>query len=336
METETPVLSPGRYYKLLHQQREAQLLLAALRLDLFTCLGQWTVPAELAARTGYPEGQLVWVLEALAAAGFVQEEGGRYRNTPDAAEYLSRSSRHCIGDALLFRSRMTSLEQMDQLVAEGGVVPVSGLPYDFAGLAEAVVPEMYATGRVEAFLREMETAFPGREEPLKVLDVGGGSGLLAIEFVLRYPNSEAVVFEHPDVAETTRQVIARYGVQERVRVREGDFNRDRFGGQYELVIASGVLDFAGGNLTDLLCRMREALVPGGFLLVIGQYSQKETRDSAAVLAWLSGRLGGLKAGPSAAVLEEALHTAGLELVRELPNGPFSGYLYMPGGGKNHE
>ncbi|MNW00635.1 hypothetical protein D3C71_1961570 [compost metagenome] len=73
--------------------------------------------------------------------------------------------------------------------------------------------------------------------------------------------------------------------------------------------------------------MRAALAPGGFLLVIGQFSQRESIDSAAVLAWLSGRLAGLSAGPDAGELEQVCRTAGLELVRQLPNGPFSGYLY---------
>jgi SAM-dependent methyltransferase len=222
---------------------------------------------------------------------------------------------------------MTTLEHMDQLVAGEGEPAASEMPYDFAGLAEAVVPEMYATGRVEAFLREMEKPFPDRAEPLQVLDVGGGSGLLAIEFALRYPNSEAVVFEHPGVAGTTRRIIGQYGAQERIKVQAGDFNRDRFEGKYNLVVASGVLDFAGEFLPDLLGRMRAALAPGGFLLVIGQYSQRECRDSAAVLAWLSGRLAGLSAGPDAGELEQVYRTAGLELVRQLPNGPFSGYLY---------
>lgn len=325
METSNP--TPSRYYRLLHQQREAQLLLAVLRLDLFTHLDQWTCAAELTVSVGFTEHQLGLVLEALAAAEFIQEESGRYRNTAEAVEYLSRNSRHCIRDALLFRSQMTTLADMDLLVASNGESAAAGMPYDFAGLAEAVVPEMYATGRVEAFLREMEKPFPDRAKPLHVLDVGGGSGLLAIEFVLGYPNSEAVVFEHPGVAGTTRRIIARYGVQEQVKVQEGDFNRDSFQGSYDLVIASGVLDFAGECLPDLLGRMRAALAPGGFLLVIGQYSQRESRDSAAVLAWLSGRLAGLPAGPDAGELEQACRTAGLELVRQLPNGPFSGYLY---------
>jgi hypothetical protein len=326
METSVPT-TPTRYYRLLHQQREAQLLLAVLRLDLFTHLDHWTSAAELTASAGFPEDQLELVLEALAAAGFIQEESGRYCNTAEAAEYLSRNSRHCIRDALLFRSQMTTLEKMDQLVARGGEPSASEMPYDFAGLAEAVVPEMYATGRVEAFLREMEKPFPDRAKPLQVLDVGGGSGLLAIEFVLRYPNSEAVVFEHPGVAGTTRRIIAQYGVQEQVKVHEGDFNRDQFEGEYNLVVASGVLDFAGEFLPDLLGRIRAVLAPGGFLLVIGQYSQRESCDSATVLAWLSGRLAGLSAGPDAGELEQACRTAELELVRQLPNGPFSGYLY---------
>lgn len=325
MEASNP--TPSRYYSLLHHQREAQLLLAVLRLDLFTHLDQWTCAAELTASAGYPEHQLGLVLEALAAAGFIQEESGRYRNTVEAVEYLSRNSRHCIREALLFRSQMTTLADMDLLVASNGESAAAGMPYDFAGLAEAVVPEMYATGRVEAFLREMEKPFPDRAKPLQVLDVGGGSGLLAIEFVQRYPNSEAVVFEHPGVAGTTRRIIARYGVQERVEVQEGDFNRDSFQGSYDLVVASGVLDFAGEFLPDLLGRMKAVLAPGGVLLVIGQYSQRESRDSAAVLAWLSGRLAGLPDGPDAGELEQACATAGLELVRQLPNGPFSGYLY---------
>ena len=60
-------------------------------------------------------------------------------------------------------------------------------------MARVYIPELY-TGRVQAFLKQMDALYPDPLRPLRLLDLGGGAGLLGIEFTKRFPNSRAVVF----------------------------------------------------------------------------------------------------------------------------------------------
>lgn len=318
--------SPQRYYTMLRQHQETQLFFAALRLDLFSRLDHWRAADQLAAEAGYPEHLLRYVLQALFACGLIEEDGERYRNTPEGREFLSRASSHFIGETLLFRERMTSLAHMDELMKDAG--QPSGMPYDFAGLAEAVVPEMYAMGRVSSFQKEMKALFPNGDLQAHILDLGGGSGVLAIEFVKQYPCSSAVVFEHPSVAPVSRKIIGQHGVPGKVSVMEGDFNRDDLGGPYDLVIASGVLDFATENLPDFMVRIGQALKPDGYLLLIGQYAVGQAGVNPNMAAWLSGYLNGLPPAPSRTMVEKALQDASFVFVREMAAGQFAGQLFM--------
>lgn len=318
-----------RYYRILRAHQEAQLLFAALRLDVFSHLDQPAAAEAVAKELRVETERIGPLLLALSSCGFVAKQGEFYVNAPETREFLSRAGRLFLGDILLFREKMTSLADLEERVRSAA--PKRGAPCDFAELAKLAVPEMYATGRVEAFLKKMDALYPERNRPLRLLDLGGGAGIMAIEFAKRFPRGSAVVFETPLVAPLAEETIRRSGADGRVGVRSGDFNIDPLGGPFDLVVASGILNFVEGPLPRFLARVAASLAEGGHLLVVGAYAENEREAPPNALAWLPAFLGGAPLPPSRKEIAAAAREAGLEPAGLFDGGMFEGRLYRKGG-----
>jgi hypothetical protein len=318
------------YYNHITTYQSAQLLFAAIRLDIFSHTDSPVTSQKLAVITGYPEKNLGLLLLALSSCGHLEQDGDYYANTKASAEYLSKKSPHYIGETLLFREEMTSLQGMEEKVRCGPETQQPHHDYNFAALARVVVPEMYATGRVQAFQSEAGSIFPDPSASLRMLDLGGGSGILAIEFAQQYPNSEAYVFEHPSVAPTTEEIIAEHAAAHRVSVLAGDFNKDDIGSGYDFIVASGILDFAAGDLQGFLAKIANALSDQGYLLLVGRYSQADSPPTQNIVSWLSGYMAGVNPPPLKEQVEAALEKTQLSHVRTVDSGRFQGVLYQKG------
>lgn len=281
----------------LHHKRETELLLSALRLDVFSYLENWAAPKQLADQTGFSERNLSFYLNALACIGLLEKRGDTYRNTPQSNEFLNRSSPVYLGECILFRERMMSLENLDERVRMGPKEDIlnnsEGVKvYDFYEAARVSAPEMY-TGRAQSLIKAVQQLFPSMT-PKKILDLGGGSGILGIELVCAYPGCYGVIFEHPGVADLPRTLIAESGLADHLSVVAGDFNADDIGGGYDIIIASGILDFAKENLDAFVERLHRALTPNGYLyLVTHNVSEDYQSPPESILGWLSGHLDGL-------------------------------------------
>jgi len=319
--------SPRRYYQLIHNYQETQLLFAAIHLDIFSYLDTPATAEAIAQSIGCDGEQLKLLLLSLTSCGLISKMGDYFVNTPETKDFLSRSSEVFLGEALLFREKMTSLDGLEVKLKTGERLPKNN--YDFAELAKASIPEMY-TGRVQCFLEEMNKLFPDTQRPLRVLDLGGGTGILAIEFVRHFPKSKAIVFETSDVAEVTKEVISQYQAEESVSVVSGNFNTDDFGENYDLIIASGILNFVEGDLPCFIQRISLSIKEGGYLLVIGQYADHDYDVPSNMLSWLSGFLNGVALPPSRSEIEEAIKKTGLEAADAFKDRIFEGRLYRKG------
>ncbi|GAB6087485.1 methyltransferase [Alkaliphilus crotonatoxidans] len=339
-----PKENPGIYNELLHQKRVAELLLSALRLNIFSYLTEWATPQQVAEKSGYHERSLGLYLNALASTGFLEKQGNAFQNTAASNEFLIKDSPVYLGEYLIYREKMMSLEALDELVKQGPrkeiVKSNKGVEvYDFYEGARVTVPEMY-TGRVQALLLAVEEIF--LEKPKKILDLGGGPGIMAMELVLAYPGSFGVIFEHPSVARLPRRLMIEKGLTDRIEIKEGDFITDEVGQGYDLIIASGIFDFAKGHLEQLMKKLYQGLNPGGYLYVVShRVSEDYQSPPQAILGWLSSHLEGLDLLLTNKTIEEALEVAGFKERREKElTGIFKGlqgcFYYKPVGGEKHE
>ena len=75
----------------------------------------------------------------------------------------------------------------------------------------------------------------------RVLDVGGGFGAYAMEFVRAKPGISATVFELPTVLPLTAEYVRQAGLEERVAVVAGDYDKNDLGRGFDLVFLSAII-----------------------------------------------------------------------------------------------
>ena len=317
-------LKPNIYYKTILQYREAELLFEALKLDIFSYLDEPTTLEEFLKSTNYDKENTKYFLSALLSCGYVEKNNLTYCNTKCSKLYLSKNSSKYIGKAILFREKLGSISNIGDKVKDNSLGQNDKL--DFSELAEIVHDEMYVTGRVDDFNREIKQLFSDKYRNYKVLDLGGGSGVLSIEFIRNFPNSTAYVFETSEVACISKKIIEKNDMQDKIFVLEGDFNVDAIGDGYDLIIASGIFNFVNMDITEFICKLSDALVLNGHLLIIGSFFENEEYHKEHILNWLKGYINGMKPAPKKSEIEQSMQKANLSLEKRIKVGLFAGEL----------
>ena len=317
-------LKPNIYYKTILQYREAELLFEALKLDIFSYLDEPTTLEEFLKSTNYDKENTKYFLSALLSCGYIEKNNLTYCNTKCSKLYLSKNSSKYIGKAILFREKLGSISNIGDKVKDNSLGQNDKL--DFSELAEIVHDEMYVTGRVDDFNREIKQLFSDKYRNYKVLDLGGGSGVLSIEFIRNFPNSTAYVFETSEVACISKKIIEKNDMQDKIFVLEGDFNVDAIGDGYDLIIASGIFNFVNMDITEFICKLSDALVLNGYLLIIGSFFENEEYNKEHILNWLKGYINGMKPAPKKSEIEQSMQKANLSLEKRIKVGLFAGEL----------
>ena len=317
-------LKPNIYYKTILQYREAELLFEALKLDIFSYLDEPTTLEEFLKSTNYDKENTKYFLSALLSCGYIEKNNLTYCNTKCSKLYLSKNSSKYIGKAILFREKLGSISNIGDKVKDNSLGQNDKL--DFSELAEIVHDEMYVTGRVDDFNREIKQLFSDKYRNYKVLDLGGGSGVLSIEFIRNFPNSTAYVFETSEVACISKKIIEKNDMQDKIFVLEGDFNVDAIGDGYDLIIASGIFNFVNMDITEFICKLSDALVLNGYLLIIGSFFENEEYHKEHILNWLKGYINGMKPAPKKSEIEQSMQKANLSLEKRIEVGLFAGEL----------
>ena len=317
-------LKPNIYYKTILQYREAELLFEALKLDIFSYLDEPTTLEEFLKSTNYDKENTKYFLSALLSCGYIEKNNLTYCNTKCSKLYLSKNSSKYIGKAILFREKLGSISNIGDKVKDNSLGQNDKL--DFSELTEIVHDEMYVTGRVDDFNREIKQLFSDKYRNYKVLDLGGGSGVLSIEFIRNFPNSTACVFETSEVACISKKIIEKNDMQDKIFVLEGDFNVDAIGDGYDLIIASGIFNFVNMDITEFICKLSDALVLNGYLLIIGSFFENEEYHKEHILNWLKGYINGMKPAPKKSEIEQSMQKANLSLEKRIKVGLFAGEL----------
>jgi SAM-dependent methyltransferase len=259
--------NPAELLKLSGSYWNTCTLHAGVKLDLFTPLAARELnAAELATELDIPERGLQMLLDALSAMQLLLKEQGRYRATPFAGQFLSRSSPAYLGHIINHHHHLVeSWSRLDEAVREGGPVRnrVSHQPTEQE--RESFLMGMFNLAMLNAPKVAVAVDLAGRR---RLLDLGGGPGTYAIHLCQRNPGLEAVIFDLPTTRPFAEQTVDRFGLRERIRFVAGDFTADPLPGSFDVVWLSQVLHGEGPEgCASLLVKAAAALEPGGLLLV---------------------------------------------------------------------
>jgi SAM-dependent methyltransferase len=250
----------------------AQGCYALAKLGLPDLMAAGPVPvADLAASAGLDERALHRMLRALAAAGLLREDTpGCYGLTPVTQPLRSDVLGSSRNTAIMFGEEVfrSFAEVVSTLrTGEPAFEKVYGQPfYDYLGANQAAARTFgRAMGRagVPAVLSACDLAGLGT-----VVDVGGGDGGLLATVLRAQPRARGVLVDLPAAAAQAKERLARAGVDGRVDIVEGSFFDAMPAGADVYVLCRVLHNWPDGEAVRLLRGIREAIAPGGRVIVL--------------------------------------------------------------------
>jgi len=188
-----------------------------------------------------------------------------------------------------------ALNDLPKLVKEGPPPPSPEMDMgseELWALAATVMANQEQAGQAQQ-AAEIVSGLP--EFPLfrKMLDLGGGPGIVGIAIVGAHPSMKGVIFDRPPVVKVAETCIKEYEMENRMEVLAGDYNQDSIGEGYDLVWASNALTFARHDMDSLMKKIYDALNPGGVLVVLHEgLTHERTKPDVMVLCMMSMALMG--------------------------------------------
>jgi precorrin-6B methylase 2 len=111
-------------------------------------------------------------------------------------------------------------------------------------------------------------------------DVGGATGLLAIEVAKRHPHLKCTSFDLPVVEPIAQRSIAAAGLTQRVRTASGDFFKDPLPKADVITMGMILHDWNLEKKTQLIKAAYDALPRGGALVAIEALIDDDRRENA--------------------------------------------------------
>lgn len=246
---------------------ESKVLLTAVKLDVFGALALGGGTAVEVSRRLQTDPQATGILlNALVSIGLLRKSGERYSNAPEAQELLVKESPKYAGHLLLLQEAEWDNWGKLESVVRTGHSPVKGhLFRTDPQLAENVLMVLHRVALQHAPTLAKQIDLSGARS---LLDLGGGAGTHAMAFCQAYPALTATIFDLPETLRTTERLVKEAGLEGRIRLIPGDFNRDELGGPYDAVLMSDILHYQGAEANAALVRkVHGALAPSGRLVI---------------------------------------------------------------------
>jgi len=246
---------------------ETKILLTAVKLDVFSTIGEKPRNIDdVVGRLHADAPTLSLLLNALVAMKLLTKEGESYRNSSTALKHLDRHSPQYVGHLLLLHdAEWNNWGKLEETVRTGQRSVDRHVFETDPELGGNVLAVLNRIGQQSGpdFARQLKLA--GNE---RLLDLGGGAGTNAIAFCRVYPEVTATVFDLPATLALTEKTVKEAGLESRITLQSGDFNRDSLGGPYDVVLMSDILHYQTFQMNqDLVKKVFGALTPGGRLVI---------------------------------------------------------------------
>ena len=246
---------------------ETKILLTAVKLDVFSTLdGKPKTAREVAGRIGAHEPTLTLLLNALVAMRLLTKEGDLYGNSSAAEKHLVRHSSQYIGHLLLLHdAEWNNWGKLEETIRTGRR-PVDRHVFETdPELGSNVLAVLHRIGQQSGPDLAKRLKLTGRE---RMLDLGGGAGTNAIAFCRVYPELTATVFDLPATLRLTEKTVKEAGLESRIALLPGDFNREALGGPYDVALMSDILHYQTFESNEALVgKVFAHLAPGGRLVI---------------------------------------------------------------------
>ena len=275
MSTTNEYLKPEEIRALANSFQQSRILLTAVELDLFTMLDKQMLTAfEVAQKIKTNERATERLMNALVALGFLRKVRGKFYNCENASNYLVKGKPEFMGG--LFHSlglwntwsTLTEALKAGTSIAERKPSP-SGINW-----SEAFIGAMHYRGIKEAKLIAMMIDLSSTS---RMLDVGGGSGAFAMEFIKKNPKINVVIFDLPNIIPITKKYIDAENMSDNIDLRSGNYLSDDFGSGYDLIFLSAIVHINSFDENKMLIKKCYDALNANGQIVIKDWVMNEDR-----------------------------------------------------------
>lgn len=249
---------------------------AAVKLDVFTTIGENnTTHSQVAEALDLDPRAAEMLLNALCAMDLLDKTGGAYINTPESKTFLSKQSSRYIGYMIMHHHYiMESWSKLDESVTTGRPVRRRSA-FNDERRRESFLMGMFniASGIAPQVARTIDLS--GRK---RLLDLGGGPGTYAVHFCQQNPELRATVLDLPTSRPFAQDIIARFGVEDRVTFMDGNYLTEPIEGRYDAAWLSHILHAENEHdCRQIIQKTVSALEPGG-MIIIHDFILDNTKD----------------------------------------------------------
>jgi len=300
-----------------------------MELGLFWLLAERPLePAALGQALGIPGNRCLRWLTLLEHVGLVEQTPTGYRPSPTAQAaildaYSQETWAFLAGEA---RARFPAVRNLAaHLRSPESVWALQGLtPPDYF---QALQEDPEEARRFTRMLYEIHLPLADEIAAAldlagveRLLDLGGGSGVVSFALLRRQPALHAVVVDIPNVCQAGREIARENGLEERIRYHEADFVQDALPGGFDLVLSCD----AGVYRDEMFHKIAGALNAGGRLVIVDSFAPAPgvAPPSHRYWAFVSAMENPAAARPTVAELQSRLAQACFEVLstRALPPG----------------
>jgi len=246
-------------------------MLAGMQLDVFTPLKSGPMSAEqIADAIGVKPSKLKQLLYALVAAELLTMEGELFSNTDETNHFLVRDSPTYMGDHVTLNPLRAPWEASLE-TAESIRTGIPQKKYDESEKSEEELESIYRSWRPIAVRagRELVARYDFSSYRT-LLDVGGGSGGLAVAIVEACPHIQATVVDLPRLTPITRRLVNEADTADRVQVVTADVVRDPLRGSFDVAVLRAFIQVLWpDDARHALKNVSAVINPGGDIYVLG-------------------------------------------------------------------
>jgi precorrin-6B methylase 2 len=231
-------MSPQELQEIVYGFRTSKIVLTSVELKLYDVLDAGEKDSkEISKLLKTNEKATDRLMNALCSLALLQKKNGKFSNTQFSSEYLVEGKPKYISNLFHSIELWKSWSNLTEIIYEGR--------------PKIKFYEKRSKERIDSFISAMHfRASKQTKEDVdkldlsnvkKVLDLGGGSGAFAFEFVKQKKDITATVLDLPDVIPVTEKYISEAGLTDKIKTLKGNYLVDNIGKGYDLIFLSAIV-----------------------------------------------------------------------------------------------
>jgi predicted O-methyltransferase YrrM len=231
-------MSPKELQEIVYGFRTSRIVLTSMELKLYDALEDGEQSSnEISKKLSTNEKAIDRLMNALCALELLQKKNGKFSNSEFSSRYLVKGKPDYISNLFHSTDLWRSWSNLTEIIYEG---KPKGKFYEKR--KEEHVDHFISAMHYRASRQAKEDISKLNLKNVKnVLDLGGGSGAYAIEFVKVKKQITAIVFDLPDVIPLTQKYISDAGLSDKIKTLKGNYLTDSIGAGYDLIFLSAIV-----------------------------------------------------------------------------------------------